>query len=71
MKTFSLQPPSGAGSEDSKTKVADRENGLKDIGAPEQTEINKSRSEELSDEELERRRNALLQQLHAEEADWI
>ncbi|KAG8258732.1 hypothetical protein J6590_105404 [Homalodisca vitripennis] len=31
-------------------------------------EPHKSKSEELSDEELERRRNALLQQLH-EEAD--
>uniref|UniRef100_A0A1B6EA38 Pre-mRNA-processing factor 40 homolog B n=1 Tax=Clastoptera arizonana TaxID=38151 RepID=A0A1B6EA38_9HEMI len=66
--SMSPSAASRADSDDSKTKVLERENGLKEPGIPENTEASNSRSEELSDEELERRRNALLQQLH-EEAD--
>lgn len=64
---------SGGGSEDSridKLKQSEAENdgkhGEGTNGQADQPETHKSRSEELSDDELERRRNALLQQLHDE-----
>lgn len=66
---FCMQPISRGASEESRI---DRRGGLDDGGAKENHHRDqlpeKQRSEDLSDEELERRRNALLQQLH-EEAD--
>lgn len=68
-----FQAASGGGSEDSridKVKQLEVENDGKITeganGQVDQPETHKSRSEELSDDELERRRNALLQQLHDE-----
>lgn len=68
-----FQAASGGGSEDSridKVKQLEVENDGKipegANGQVDQPEVHKSRSEELSDDELERRRNALLQQLHDE-----
>lgn len=70
---YLFQAASGGGSEDSrmdKVKQSEVENDIKVSdganGQVDQPETHKSRSEELSEDELERRRNALLQQLHDE-----
>lgn len=67
-----FQAASAVGSEDSRIdKVKQLEIEIdgkigEANGQVDQPETHKSRSEELSDDELERRRNALLQQLHDE-----